>query len=53
MKTSISSEALTPFGAEKIALSPKPDRRTYGQTNISNYRVASLLKRDESKMAIT
>ncbi len=28
MKTSISSEALTQFGAEKIAFPPKPDIRT-------------------------
>ncbi len=44
MKTSISSEAPSQLGAEKIAFLPKPDRRTYGQTDISNYRVASLLK---------
>ncbi len=44
MKTSISSEALTQFGAEKIASPPKPDGhtdiRTDGQTDICNYRVA-------------
>ncbi len=39
MKTSISSEALNQFGAEKIAFPPKPDRRT----DISKYRVALLL----------
>ncbi len=47
MKTFISSEALTQFGAEKIAFPPKPDgltdKRTGGQTDIYNYRVASLL----------
>ena len=40
MKTSISSEALSQFGAEKIAFPQKPDIRT----DISNYRIASLLK---------
>ncbi len=40
MKTSISSEAITQFGAEKIGFPPKPDIRT----DISNYRVASLPK---------
>ncbi len=44
MKTSISSEALTQFGAEKIAFRPKPDGRTDLRTDISNYRVDSLLK---------
>jgi len=48
MKTSISSEALTQFGAEKIVFPPKPDGLTYGRmdirTDIRNYRVASLLK---------
>ncbi len=45
MKTSISSEALTQFGAEKIAFPTKP----YGQTDICNYRVAFLLKnKDEN-----
>ncbi len=44
MKTSISSEALTQFRAEKIAFPPKPDRRAHGRTDIINYRVASLLK---------
>ncbi len=39
MKT-INSKALSQFGAEKIAFPPKPDK----QTEISNYRVASLLK---------
>ena len=37
----------TQLGAEKIALPPKPDRRTDirtdGRTDISNYKVASLL----------
>ena len=32
MKTSISSEALTQSGAEKIAFSPKPDGHTDGRT---------------------
>ncbi len=52
MKTSISSEALTQFGVEKIAFAPKPDirtdRRTDGRTDgrtvTINYRVVSLLK---------
>ncbi len=44
MKTSISSKALTQFGVEKIAFPPKPDGHTDGQTDICNYRVASLLK---------
>ncbi len=39
MKTFISSEALTQFGAEKIAFLTNPD----GRTDISNYRVASLI----------
>ncbi len=39
MKTSISSEALSQSGAEKITFSPKPDRQTYEQTDISIYRV--------------
>ncbi len=34
MKTSISSEALTQFGAEKIAFPPKCDGRTHGRTDI-------------------
>ena len=49
--------ALSQLGVEKITFPSKPDRRTYGlmdrrkdiridgQTDISNYRVASLLKR--------
>ncbi len=45
MKTSISNEALNQFGAEKIAFPPKPDGHTDGQTDICNYRVASLLKK--------
>ncbi len=45
MITSISSDALTQFGTEKIAFPPKPYRRTYGRTDFSHYRVASLLKR--------
>ena len=43
MKTSISSEALSQFGAEKIAFPQKPDIRT----DISNYRIASLLLQEE------
>ncbi len=47
MKTSISSEALTQFGAEEIAFLPKPDGhmdiRTDGQTDICNYREANLI----------
>ena len=31
-------------GAEKIAFPNKPDRQTYRRTDISTYRVASLLK---------
>ena len=46
MKTSMSSEALTQFGAEKIAFLPKPD----GNTGICNYRVASLLKTQENRL---
>ncbi len=41
--------ALSHIGAEKITFSPKPDRQTdihtYRRTDISVYRVASLLKR--------
>ncbi len=48
MKTSISREALTQFGAEKITFPPKCDGRTdirkYEQTDKGSYRVASLLK---------
>ena len=40
--------AISQLGAEKIAFSPKPDRQTDrhtdGRTDISIYRVASLLK---------
>ena len=32
------------LGAEKIAFPPKPEGLTDGRTDISNYRVASLLK---------
>ena len=32
------------LGAEKIAFLPKPEGHTYRRTDISNYRVASLLK---------
>ena len=45
MKISMSSEALSQSGAEKITFPPKPDRQTYRRTDISVYRVASLLKR--------
>ena len=42
--------ALSYIGAEKITFPPKPDRqsdiRTYRRTDISIYRVASLLKRE-------
>ncbi len=41
MKTSTNSEALSQSGADKITFPPKPD----GRTDISIYRVASLLKR--------
>ncbi len=44
MKTSISSEAPSQSGAEKIAFPPEPDTQTYGQAYICNYRVAMLLK---------
>ena len=41
--------ALSYIGAEKITFSPKPDghtdRQTDGRTDISVYRVVSLLKR--------
>ena len=41
--------ALSYIGAEKITFPPKPDRHTdrntYRRTDISVYRVASLLKR--------
>ena len=36
--------ALSYIGAEKITSTPKPDRHTYRRTDISVYRVASLLK---------
>ena len=36
--------ALSLIGAEKITFPPKPDRQTYRRTDISVYRVASLLK---------
>ncbi len=37
--------ALSYIGAEKITFNPKPeDRQTYRRTDISVYRVASLLK---------
>ncbi len=42
MKSSTSSQAQSQFWAEKIAFPTKPD----GWTDISNYRVASLLKID-------
>ena len=42
--------ALSYIGAEKITFPPKPDiqtdRHTYRRTDISLYRVASLLKRE-------
>ncbi len=41
MKTSLSSEAPSQLGFEKIAFPPKPDIRK----DISNHRVASLLKK--------
>ncbi len=41
MKTFISSEALSLFGAVKIAFPQKPD----GYTDINKYRVASLLSK--------
>ncbi len=37
--------ALSYIGAEKITFPPKPDRKTYRRTDISVYRIASLLKR--------
>ena len=37
------NRTLSQLGAEKITFPPKPERRT----NISNYRVASLLKTDK------
>ncbi len=49
MKTTISSEALTHFGAAKIAFPKRPDGHTDGQTDICNYRVGSLLKRKRNK----
>ena len=36
--------AISQLGAEKITFPPKSDIRTDGHTDISNYRVASLLK---------
>ncbi len=36
--------ALSYIEAEKITFSPKPDIHTYRRTDISVYRVASLLK---------
>ncbi len=50
MKTSISSEALSQFGAENIAFPPKPDGHTDGHTGICNYRVASPLKIQENRL---
>ncbi len=45
MKTSICSEALSHFEAEKIAFPPKSDGHTDGRTeDICNYSVASLPK---------
>ncbi len=41
MKTSISSEAPSQLGAEKIAFPQKPNE----QNDSCNYRVASLLKK--------
>ena len=38
------------IGAKKITISPKRFLRTYGHTDMSNYRVASLLKKN---MALT
>ncbi len=46
METSISSKAITQFGAEKIAFPPKPD----GRTDISNHRVAKLPKMMATKI---
>ncbi len=43
-ETFISSEALSQSGAEKITFPPKPDGQTDIRTDISIYRVASLLK---------
>ena len=48
MKTYISSEALSQSGAEKITFPPKPDGQTDIRTDISIYRVASLLIRIRS-----
>ncbi len=39
------NKALSYIGAEKIPFPPKPHRQTYIQTEISVYRVASLLKK--------
>ncbi len=36
--------ALGYIGAEKTTFPPKPDRHTYRRTDISVYRVASVLK---------
>ena len=36
--------AISQLGAEKTAFPPKPDRQIYRRTDISVYRVASLLK---------
>ena len=40
--------ALSYIGAEKITFTPKPDIQTGIRTDISVYRVASLLKRGEN-----
>ena len=44
MTTSISSEALSYIGTEKITFTPKPDGQTERHTDIIIYIVASLLK---------
>ena len=44
--------ALSYIGAEKIKFPPKPDRQTYRLTDICFYRVASLLKRFNSKIYV-
>ncbi len=48
MKISISCEALSQLGAEKIVFPPKPDRQTDIRKDISSYRVALQLKKNSN-----
>ncbi len=44
--------ALSYIGAAKITFPPNPDRQTYRRTDISVYRVASLLKNKPEVMCL-